>query len=197
MARTATFDRQEILTRARDLFWRKGYHATSLKDLEQVLELKPGSIYAAFGSKEKLFAEALTDYAAASKAEAEAEMGTEASPIASLAAYARSLGRLCDREVPSRACMLMKTVLEFPDDASDVRRAAEALLKDAEARFVARFEQAQEAGELTPAANTQRLGRRFQADIIGLRAYAQRNPEPGALKDLAEDIAQGVEALRV
>ncbi|NBB84288.1 MAG: TetR family transcriptional regulator, partial [Alphaproteobacteria bacterium] len=47
MARKATFDRAAVLDKAMALFWAKGYHATSLRDLEAALDLRPGSIYAA------------------------------------------------------------------------------------------------------------------------------------------------------
>ncbi|MDX1730552.1 MAG: helix-turn-helix domain-containing protein, partial [Aurantimonas coralicida] len=44
------YDRDAALDAALRLFWAKGYHATSLKDLEAALTMKPGSIYAAFQS---------------------------------------------------------------------------------------------------------------------------------------------------
>ncbi len=196
MARTAGFDRTEALEKARDLFWRKGYHATSLKDLESALDLKPGSIYAAFGSKEGLFSEALLTYAETSRMQSDEIMDKASSPLAGLAAYARSLGGVCDTDVPSRACMLMKTVLEFPEGSGEIRSAAERLLSSVEARFTERFAAARDAGEIGRGTDPQRLARRFQADVIGLRAYAQRNAPPDAIRDLAEDIATGVEALR-
>jgi len=63
MSRTTLYNRQEALERAIQLFWQKGFHATSLKDIEQVLDMRPGSIYAAFGNKNGLFQEALEHYA--------------------------------------------------------------------------------------------------------------------------------------
>ena len=44
MSRSAPYDRDTALAAAMDLFWEKGFHATSLKDLETALEMKPGSI---------------------------------------------------------------------------------------------------------------------------------------------------------
>ena len=64
MARTASYDRDQALDAAMTLFWLKGYHATSLKDLEGALKMKPGSIYAAFQSKEALFRATLERYCA-------------------------------------------------------------------------------------------------------------------------------------
>lgn len=56
------FDREEALERALELFWAKGYEQTSISDLTQAMGLKPPSLYAAFGSKEALFQEALALY---------------------------------------------------------------------------------------------------------------------------------------
>jgi len=196
MARTASFDREDVLARARDLFWKKGYHATSLKDLEEALALNPGSIYSAFGSKEGLFTEALEVYATGSRADAARNMDG-VSPLEGLAAHARAQGDLCERGLPSNACMLVKTVLEFPNLESPMRQKADEFLSRMEAVFTERFRAAQAAGELPEDVDPARLGRKFLANIMGLRAYAQRGPEPEDLRDLADDIAAGVEALRV
>ena len=64
MPRKPNFDRDELIERARDLFWERGWAGTSLKDLEAALQMKPGSFYAAFGSKERLYSLALEKYAA-------------------------------------------------------------------------------------------------------------------------------------
>lgn len=196
MARKATFDREDILKRARDLFWRKGYHATSLKDLEQVLELKPGSIYAAFNSKEALFSEALRVYARGSRSELQEALDAGVSPLSALAQHARSLGGLCDQDSPARACMLVKTILEHPDQTSPVRQLAEDLMDEAGARFVDGFRRAKAAGELPEGADPVRLGLKFQSDVIGLRAFAQRSDGAEIVPGLAEDLAQSVEAMR-
>ena len=63
MPHKPNYDRDELIVRARDLFWKRGWAGTSLKDLEAVLQMKPGSFYAAFGSKEALFALAMEKYA--------------------------------------------------------------------------------------------------------------------------------------
>ncbi len=197
MARSATYDREDVLAKARDLFWAKGYHATSLKDLEASLDMRPGSIYAAFGSKEKLFAEALALYAKSSGAEFERTLRTHASPLDGLAAHVRVLGGMCRQDVPSRACMLVKTVLETPDDDPVLRRAAEDLMRKVEAGFAAGFRAAQAQGELAEDADPDRLARRLQAEIFGLRAYAQRSDADGRVQGIAEDIAADIEALKV
>ncbi|MCM2680252.1 TetR/AcrR family transcriptional regulator [Echinimonas agarilytica] len=62
MARTKSFDPEEKLADAMNLFWRKGFNATSLEDLERELKLKRFSIYNAFGDKLQLYRDALQLY---------------------------------------------------------------------------------------------------------------------------------------
>jgi AcrR family transcriptional regulator len=60
--RPRAFDREAALAQATRLFWRKGYTATSISDLTEVMKIGSPSLYAAFGSKEALYAEALRHY---------------------------------------------------------------------------------------------------------------------------------------
>lgn len=62
MARTKSFDENLVLESAMLLFWKKGYSATSMKELEGAMRLSPTSIYNAFGSKRELFEKALQLY---------------------------------------------------------------------------------------------------------------------------------------
>jgi AcrR family transcriptional regulator len=60
--RPRTFDRDAALNSAMRLFWQKGYSATSMSDLTRAMGIGSPSLYAAFGSKEALYAEALDHY---------------------------------------------------------------------------------------------------------------------------------------
>ncbi len=60
--RPRAFDREAALAQATRLFWRKGYAATSIADLTEAMGIGSPSLYAAFGSKETLYAEALDWY---------------------------------------------------------------------------------------------------------------------------------------
>jgi AcrR family transcriptional regulator len=189
MARPAAYDREDVLAKAMRLFWAKGYQGTSIKDLEQALNLRPGSIYSGFGSKENLYAEALRVYADASRHALEQTLADAVSPLHGLADYVRSLGCAGADAAPSRACMLMKTVLETPDGDLVLRPSAEHLMRMTEQAFADVFRRAQDAGELPAQANPDRLATRLQSQIMGLRAYAQRTDAAERAAQLAEDIA--------
>ncbi len=62
MARTREFDTEAAVSRAMELFWLRGYEATSVRDLTQHLGIGQGSLYAAFGGKDGLYRAALEHY---------------------------------------------------------------------------------------------------------------------------------------
>jgi len=60
--RPREFDRAQALEKAMRLFWLRGYDAVSMADLRAELGITQASLYAAFGSKERLFQEAVELY---------------------------------------------------------------------------------------------------------------------------------------
>ena len=69
MARPRGFDEETAVDRAIEVFWRRGYHATSTRDLGEALELNPSSLYRTFGDKHRLFLRALDHYRATESTE--------------------------------------------------------------------------------------------------------------------------------
>ena len=55
MARPRSFDPDQALDLARDVFWQNGFHGTSLDDITAATGLAKPSLYAAFGDKNALF----------------------------------------------------------------------------------------------------------------------------------------------
>lgn len=62
MPRTKSFDPNQSLLQAMELFWIKGFMATSIADLEAHLGIGRVSLYGAFGDKRQLFLECLRAY---------------------------------------------------------------------------------------------------------------------------------------
>ncbi|MEW4369146.1 TetR/AcrR family transcriptional regulator [Paenibacillus kandeliae] len=62
MARKREFDEEQVLEQVMQLFWQKGYEATSMSDLTAATGLQKPSLYAAYGDKMSLFEKALRRY---------------------------------------------------------------------------------------------------------------------------------------
>ena len=64
MARTKDFDEEEVLKKAIELFWHKGYSATSMQDLVDGLGISRSSLYDTYRDKHTLYIRALESYQA-------------------------------------------------------------------------------------------------------------------------------------
>ena len=62
MARTKDFDENEVLTRAMNIFWCRGYNATSMEDLVSNLGISRSSLYSTYTDKHTLYIKALENY---------------------------------------------------------------------------------------------------------------------------------------
>ncbi len=110
MPRPREFDIDTALDAAVAAFWARGYAATSVRDLCDAMGLRPGSFYAAFGSKEACFRRALGRYLAKQR------IPHEPGPDAVVAWFRGVLA-------PSRrgkGCLLVSSAVERPslDDES-------------------------------------------------------------------------------
>lgn len=193
MTRARPYDRDAALDAALALFWRKGWHATSLKDLEAALAMKPGSIYAAFKSKEALFLAALERYRDRSRARLAARMDGAQTVLGGLAEHLRGFGAPPEQDPPM--CMIVKTMLETQPGDGPVAERARAYYDAMRAAFAECFARAQAAGELPAGADPDLLARRYQAELTALRLEAHRGADPQALARLAAAMAAEVEAL--
>jgi len=67
MPRAKTFEKDVVLSKAMELYWDKGYYATSVQDLVSHLGINRASLYATFGNKKQLFFQSLELYCSTNK----------------------------------------------------------------------------------------------------------------------------------
>ncbi|UTF61471.1 TetR/AcrR family transcriptional regulator [Gilvimarinus sp. DA14] len=190
MPRSAQYDRETALQAAVDLFWRRGFYATSLKDIEKALDMRPGSLYAAFGNKQQLFDAAIDTYADQMRVDVQQFIQRENGVINGVMAYLRWLLLGDDQSTLAEApaCLVVKTLLESTDDADPLRSKARHLLQQVEQGFTAALEQAKNAGELKADVDCARLARLLQTQLMGARSFAQSSPDVTQLDSLLDDI---------
>ena len=187
MATNTHNDRQDVIQKATHLFWEKGFHATSMRNLQETIDMRPGSIYARFGSKEGLFKQTLEFYANNSLATIQSLADANESPLEALRAFLSHVV-ICKNPMPSNMCMLVKTISELTDDNAELLAEAQQLLATIEAAFAELFAQAQANGELSNSKDPKRLASLFQMQVMGLRAYARANESSEAdIKALTND----------
>jgi AcrR family transcriptional regulator len=119
--RPRTFDRQAALACAMEMFWLKGFDGCAISDLTAAMNINSPSLYAAFGSKEDLFREAVDLYGTI---EGEATRCALAGPRDIRDALGKMLRRSVDmftRGPQPRGCMVMLGALNVSADQKELR----------------------------------------------------------------------------
>lgn len=183
--RPRTFNTDEALDRALDVFWRKGYEGATLPDLTEAMGINRPSLYAAFGNKEELFRKALDRYM-----EGPASFVRKAleEPTARRVAETLLLGEidlLCDPKTP-RGCFAVQAALACGDDAESVREELCARRKSLELTIRRRFQQARNEGDLPSRADPAALAGFLTAVTHGLAVQAAGGATRKELKRVAE-----------
>ena len=169
MARPAEFDRDRVLGQATQTFWDYGYCATSISRLVEATKLKPGSLYAAFESKEGLFLAALDHYATQTKARLRAALDAAENPIDGIEHFFVRLVRAQAEVQPGRGCLLVNTVLELGRHNETVTAKTKGHLDEIEAMLCEALMQAQTRDYMAADKSPEVLAAFLITTIWGLR----------------------------
>jgi AcrR family transcriptional regulator len=125
MARPRSFDPDEALDAARDVFWQKGFQGTSLDDVTAATGLAKPSLYAAFGDKNALFLKVLDRYHARIVANAERILQDGPSARDAIERWLKGFVPFCSGIKGSRGCLSVNTAAEGVGDQKEVRKRIE------------------------------------------------------------------------
>lgn len=110
MPRNKEFDYDEKLIAARDLFWKKGYNATSIHDLVDAMEINRSSIYQTYGNKHELFLKSLINYLHKKETQYRQAAAKSEEP---LAAVRNIIYSVFDSAVEDNNCLFVNSVFEL------------------------------------------------------------------------------------
>ncbi|MFQ5619326.1 MAG: TetR/AcrR family transcriptional regulator [Rhodospirillales bacterium] len=186
MARPREFDRDQVVDLAVDVFWRKGFEATSIQDLVEATGLNRGSLYNTFGDKAGLFEAVFGRYMASAPTQpvvAAAETGPPRQVIEEFFARLVELGA-ADPEL--RGCLMTNTAAGMATRDEDVAARVAAAFHDLEDALFRLIERGQETGEIAPWRDSRALARFLVASAQGLRIMARVNRDRAALEAIAD-----------
>lgn len=184
MARTKEFDPDAALQAAMELFWAKGYEATSVADLVEHLGIGRGSLYATFGDKHQLYLAALRRYQETQPPFV--ELLSQPGPVlpavrALVERYAEEAA--CDTE--RRGCMLVNAATERLPADRQVARVVEAGWDTLETALTAALIRARAQGELSPDKDPRALARFLLVVLQGIRVVGKGEASASRVRDAA------------
>ncbi|MCL2586279.1 MAG: TetR/AcrR family transcriptional regulator [Streptosporangiales bacterium] len=193
MGRTRGFEVEEALDVALDLFWQQGYDNTPMQALCRAMNLQPGSVYAAFGSKRDLFTAAVRRYMDTVSAEAIDRINGAPSGLQGLREY---FAHLIDAMVDgkrSRGCLITNSLVEFAARDPELAAMFQVHLARLQTSFAAALARARSEGELRPGAGPESADM-LVAVVQGMNVLAKSRPGRQALRNVADTALAGLAA---
>jgi TetR/AcrR family transcriptional repressor of nem operon len=184
MARSRAFNEDEVLGRAMDVFWRRGYRATSLGDLLRAMRLSKSSFYEAFGTKRDLLLTAIRRYAESGMAGLIAPLLRPEAGRAEIEETLRTMVRHARSPEGRRGCLVNNCISEVAPHDRVVAAATAAIIARLEALLVDVVTRAQARGEIDRAESPRALARFLANTFAGLNLAAKSRPEKAALDDV-------------
>jgi AcrR family transcriptional regulator len=183
--RPREFDRDKGLQDAMLVFWHKGYNATSIPDLCHAIGISAPSLYAAFGSKEKLFVEAVRLYVKTSYCLLWNHLTNDGSAYESMGNLLLASAKLLsDFGAHPVGCLVMLTTIDEDMPVAVAREIKKSRLENLNC-LNDRLNTAIKAGELPPSTDANALARFYLAMIQGMANQAHDGATLEQLKGMA------------
>ncbi|GAA1446338.1 helix-turn-helix domain-containing protein [Nocardiopsis tropica] len=185
MARTREFDTEVAVGRAMELFWTRGYEATSVRDLTQHLGVGQGSLYAAFGDKHGLYRAALEHYRSTLAAAALRSLEEGADVRSAVRGLLAERVRIAV-EHDGRGCLMVNAACERLPEEPSVRRIVRDVQDASREALAEVLAVAAERGEISARHDPHTLAAFLITFLNGLLVSAKVTPDAGALEPLVE-----------
>jgi TetR/AcrR family transcriptional repressor of nem operon len=171
VARPRTFDEDEVLEGAVEIFREKGFDGTSVPEITSRLGICRQSLYSAFGDKRTLYLRALERWG---EREIDAKLdllAADGSPLENVRTVVRGVAGLAT-QCPSEGCLTAIGIVETRDDP-DARAVLHDQVKRLEDGFRGALARARDLGEIRPDARPGRLARALVTTMYGIGLLAR------------------------
>lgn len=121
--RPRAFDRDEALRQAMLLFWEKGFQGAAMSELTAAMGINAPSLYAAFGSKEALYREAMALYEDCDGAALAAAIAAAPTVRDAIETYLMRSAALFTRPGKPAGCMVVLSVVHAAGTSEEAGRA--------------------------------------------------------------------------
>ncbi|MEU8541552.1 TetR family transcriptional regulator [Streptomyces sp. NPDC048717] len=187
MARTKEFDPDAALQAALELFWERGYEATTMADLVARLGIGRASVYATFGSKHELFLKALERYAETMDPKILDELSAPGPALPGVRALVlRFAAEATADERRLTGCFVTNSAAELASRDPAVERRVARSWEHLETLLHGALSRARAQGELPPDRDPRGLARMLLVLLQGLRVVGKASDDPARVRDAAE-----------
>ena len=186
MARPKEFIPDDALEKAMQVFWHKGYEATSMEDLLTAMDLNRGSLYDTFGDKRTLFLKVMDRYCTTFVGP---KFTLLDQPGPALPTLRRFIGDMIDgglADPQRRGCLIANTVMELSRHEKEIAGTLRQALTMVEDTFFKVLARAKQQGELKPDKDPRALARFLTTMMQGAIVMIKAGASADMVKQTAE-----------
>ena len=181
MGKMPKFDMDEVLKKAMGQFWRHGYSATSISDLENATGLFRGSLYHAFGGKREMFFRSLHRYDELYREAPIEELEKHPSPRQAILSVFESAASDVMENGSSDGCLEVNIALELGAHDKDVATFVAGAFSGMQKFLRGSIERGQDRGEICPQVVPDETAKSLLGLFLGLRVLARVSPDQSFL----------------
>lgn len=181
MPRPRAFDEEIVLDRAVNLFWCRGYEATSVQDLVNGLGINRASLYNSFGDKYALYRMALDRYKQTNQTGLCTLLTTDRPAIDVLQNLLENTIQETANDPDHKGCFLVNSAIELASHDPEVARVVTDNQCFFENLLTKLLERGQCEGSVTIAHSAPDLARFVFNTINGLKVLGKVQPDRSAL----------------
>lgn len=191
MPRPREFDETTALEAAIECFWRRGYEATSLRDLTASMGLTAPSLYNAFGDKQALFSQALERYLDRTTRDRLRRLEQSLAPKAALHRFFTEIVEHSINDRQRKGCLLVNSALEVAPHDAECRAVIAEQFAEIEAFFKRCIVAAQADKAVSSDVDAGDTARLLLGVLLGVRVLARTKPN----RDVLEGVVRPALAL--
>ena len=182
MARPREFDETTALEAAMECFWRRGYEATSLRDLTASMGLTAPSLYNAFGDKQALFARALERYLDRTTRDRLHRLEELLAPAEALHRFFAEIIEHSIKDRQRKGCFLVNSALEVAPHHAECRAVIAEQFGEIESFFKRCILAAQADETVSLDVDASDVARLLLGVLLGIRVLARTQPNQNVLE---------------
>jgi len=182
-----------VLDKAVETFWSKGYEATSIQDLVENMGIHRGSLYAAFGDKQRLFLTVLDRYRKVLVRKLLDILDTDASGKAAIRHFFATVIEHVITGGPLRGCLVTNSAVERGLSDPDTAKKVSLCVAQLEDGFYKALLRDQSTCELDNQRDLRALARYLTCNLQGLLVIGKIRSDRSALEDVVKVTLQALE----
>lgn len=186
IGRPREFDTELALEAAMQVFWSKGYEATSLTDLIEAMKISKSSFYQTFQNKHQLFQNCITYYQERFISDFTASLHTAKSGRAFIENTFTSMEEKAKPNCDRRGCLILNCVSEFAQRDPVIAALITKSIKKINDVFLAAVKRAQQEGDLSPNKNPRPLARYLLSSMNGLTTMIKAGAGATEVKEVSQ-----------